>query len=261
MARTESSGVAKAGLTTGIIGTSLAGLLALRDGGLGGLLGGGNRVAEGAVAGAALSTISELQGKLAQANAERYADQVGASVFDRAIQLSNRNDDRINANLKENNIEHVRTREWIARQEAIQECLQKDIARISGNVADNSREIADMRVREQATSDAINCLAKTTDQRFDAVYKAIDCARRECGDAIALEAERRHAADQSIRCYVDATFVPGRLVMPKDSICPEVMPRYNTYTAPTDPAPATQPISGSVNVRVSPNNSGCGCQV
>lgn len=37
-------------------------------------------------------------------------------------------------------------------------------------------------------------------------------------------------------------------IVPRTAICPEVMPRYNTWTAPTDPAPATQPITGSVDV-------------
>jgi hypothetical protein len=26
------------------------------------------------------------------------------------------------------------------------------------------------------------------------------------------------------------------------------MPRYNTWTAPTDPAPATQPVTGNIDV-------------
>lgn len=33
-----------------------------------------------------------------------------------------------------------------------------------------------------------------------------------------------------------------RTVIPKDAICPEVMPRYNSFTAPTSEAPATQPV-------------------
>ncbi len=37
-------------------------------------------------------------------------------------------------------------------------------------------------------------------------------------------------------------------VIPRTAICPEVMPRYNTWTAPTDTAPATQPIVGTVDV-------------
>lgn len=51
--------------------------------------------------------------------------------------------------------------------------------------------------------------------------------------AIKLESERRVAGDQNLYCYVNATFVPGKLVMPKDSICPAVMPEYNSWTAPT----------------------------
>ena len=33
----------------------------------------------------------------------------------------------------------------------------------------------------------------------------------------------------------------------KDAICPEVMPRWNAWSAPTDNAPATQPVTGVVN--------------
>lgn len=36
-----------------------------------------------------------------------------------------------------------------------------------------------------------------------------------------------------MRCYVDGTFVPGKLVMPLDNLCPEAMARYNSWTAPT----------------------------
>lgn len=42
---------------------------------------------------------------------------------------------------------------------------------------------------------------------------------------------------KEIMCYVNATFVPGKLVMPLDNICPDAMRRYNTWTAPTTPAP------------------------
>lgn len=41
---------------------------------------------------------------------------------------------------------------------------------------------------------------------------------------------------KEILCYCNATFVPGKLVMPLSSICPEAMPRYNSWTAPTTPA-------------------------
>lgn len=34
----------------------------------------------------------------------------------------------------------------------------------------------------------------------------------------------------NLRCYVDATFVPGKLVMPLDAICPEAMPKCQSST-------------------------------
>lgn len=94
--------------------------------------------------------------------------------------------------------------------------MTASVDRIGTNVNDLNREVADMRVREQRTADAIDCLAKSTSMRFDSVYKALDCAKRECGEAI----------------------------------CPEVMQRYNNWVAPTDQAPATQPISGTINANV-----------
>lgn len=36
-----------------------------------------------------------------------------------------------------------------------------------------------------------------------------------------------------VLCYCNATFVPGKLVMPLDSICPEPMKRYNAWETPT----------------------------
>ena len=78
-----------------------------------------------------------------------------------------------------------------------------------------SKEIADMRVREAVTNARVDCLGKE--------FKA----------AIELESERRTAGDQNLYCYVNATFVPGKLIMPASSICPPAMPQYNSWTAPT----------------------------
>lgn len=51
--------------------------------------------------------------------------------------------------------------------------------------------------------------------------------------AIALESERRSCGDQNLYNYVNGTFVPGKLIMPATSICPEPMPLKNSWTAPT----------------------------
>ena len=36
-------------------------------------------------------------------------------------------------------------------------------------------------------------------------------------------------------------------IIPASAICPEMMPRYNSWTAPTAAAPATQPVTGTIN--------------
>lgn len=38
------------------------------------------------------------------------------------------------------------------------------------------------------------------------------------------------------------------LVVPRTAICPEVMERYNSWVAPTAAAPATQPVTGNINI-------------
>lgn len=53
------------------------------------------------------------------------------------------------------------------------------------------------------------------DSKFDNVYKDIECTKK------------------NILCYVDATFVPGKLVMPLDSICPAAQPATTPSTGST----------------------------
>lgn len=173
------------------------------NGGLGGLLGGGNAAV---ASGMALNAMAEKDAIIAQLKSEKYTDQQIASVY-----KANRDEkDALGDRLLEKYINPM------------------------------AQEISNMRVREAETSAAINCLSQSTSQRFDAVYKEIECAKKECGSAIALEGERRINGDNSIMCYVQGNYVPGKLVMPADSICPEVMRRYNSFTAP-----ATTESSGS----------------
>lgn len=57
----------------------------------------------------------------------------------------------------------------------------------------------------------------------------------ELKGAIKLEAERREAGDRNLYNYVNATFVPGKLVMPLDALCPAAMPLCKEEQ-PTTPA-------------------------
>lgn len=176
MAEFASKGVAGAGLGLGIAGTALGVLNGNNV--LGGLFGGG-------------SNVSTLEAELAREKAERYADSIGIETYKAAVEMSNREDAKINANYKE---------------------LAQAIAELDKKEAVNAANLA--------------CFQDGVRREFKAV-------RDEFGCALALESERRTNGDQNLMCYVNATFVPGKLVMPAANICPEPMARYNSWTAPT----------------------------
>ena len=165
-----SAGVAGAGLGLGIAGTALALLNNNNCGGgiLGNLIGGSGSLTHDS------RVISALEAELAKEKAERYADSIGIATFKEAISLSNKNDDKINANYKE---------------------LAQFIASLDKQIA----------VDRQATAD-----------NFAFLNNRIDASKKE------------------VLCYCNATFVPGKLVMPLDNLCPEAMQRYNSWTAPTN---------------------------
>lgn len=257
MSEFASKGVAGAGLGLGIAGTAL-GLLNNNCGGgvLGNLLGGGcgNRCGGCGVAPvAAAATMGHfehmesreaatLREQVATLTAQKYADNVGIQVYKEALAASNKSDDRINALLKEASQELVVTRERLARSEEQFKCLTAKVSENTGKINKLEDEACAARVREAQTLKDVECLAASVHQKIDAL-------RNETSAAIALEGERRVNGDNNIMCHVKACYVPGQLVMPLSSLCPEAMPRYNTYTAPTTPAPDT--------VSVNMANTGC----
>ena len=178
---------------------------------LGGLFGNGNTTGQMA----AVNALAEKDSIIAKLEAEKYSDKVAKEVYIQSEVDNKTLSDRL----------------------------------IDKYISPMAQEIADRRVSDARLEERINCMAKTNELQFAAVYKEIDCAKKECGAAIALESERRMAGDNNLMCYVNATFVPGKLVMPRESICPEVMQRYNSWVAPTDTAPATQPVTGTINAQ------------
>ena len=88
---TGSSGVAKAGLTLGIIGTALG---AMNNGGWGnglfnGLFGGNSRAEE------EQSTIAALESKIAKLESNRYTDYVGIDLYKEIIATAKEEDAKI----------------------------------------------------------------------------------------------------------------------------------------------------------------------
>lgn len=94
-------------------------------------------------------------------------------------------------------------------------------------LADNKQLRQDIRdelaLREQIMAGKVESLANVTTCSFNAVNTAI--------------ANLANTVNGITKCVIPAT-----------AICPEVMPRYNSWAAPTADAPATQPVTGSVNV-------------
>lgn len=107
--------------------------------------------------------------------------------------------------------------------------FRKDIA--DAIVEDRTR-IASLEAANRCLEKELALTQKIYDQKIEAV-------KHDAMGAIALESERRCNGDQNLYNWGKATFVPGELIMPASSICPEPMRRYNSYVAPTTPAPDT----------------------
>lgn len=122
-----------------------------------------------------------------------------------------------------------------------------DQAVIKGNerLYDFRKDIADAivadRDRLSRIEGKLSCNDEVSALKERLLYEKIDAVRNEARAAVALESERRVNGDQGIFGYVNATFVPGKLIMPKNRICPEPMDRYNSWTAPV--TAAAEPVA------------------
>ncbi len=147
--------------------------------------------------------LSALESELAKVTAERYTDQQTLGTAKEIFDLFRQEDAKIAAVLERTNTGLIDVGLGVARLDKEIECIKTTMAK---------------------------------DQEINSLKLAN--VKSELSGAISLESERRAAGDQNLYCYVNATFVPGKLVMPKESICPDLMPRYNSWTAPTTPAAA-----------------------
>lgn len=124
--------------------------------------------------------------------------------------------------------------------------LQSNIARLESEKYTDSVGIElykEIVAKSNSEDVKINANYKELAQFIASLDKQIAVDRQKTQDNFAFLNNRINEEAKSIRCYVDATFVPGKLVMPLDSICPEAMKRYNSWTAPTNPTTQTTPAS------------------
>jgi hypothetical protein len=185
---TGSSGVAKAALTLGIIGT---GLSALGNGGglgnLGGLLGGGTSRAE-----AEQSTIAFLESKIARLESMRYTDMVGIDLYKQTIAQVKEEDAKIGA-------------------------LQKETFAF---LIDLDKRTA-LNEQAQRLNREYDTMAR--DYMFTIMNNKIDCCCDKVSEKIACNQKLNELADAGILSFVTSNFVPGKLVLPATSICPSVV--------------------------------------
>lgn len=106
-----------------------------------------------------------------------------------------------------------------------------------------NKSIADAIVQDRERLSSLeqhnHCMNKILELKEQLLNQKIEGLQNSICSSVAIEAERRMNGDQNVFNYTNATFVPGRLVMPLNSICPPAMPRYNSWEAPTNTATTT----------------------
>jgi hypothetical protein len=179
-----SNGKANAGLTTGIIGTSLAGLLwANNNGGIGNILGGGRPAGTNCYSQSYEGKIGQLESEIAFLRSENYADKVANEVY-----------------------------------RSLESKIDTNLEKLYGFVIDLDKRTA-------LNAQGLAYENQLTNQK-------IDCCCDKANMQMAFNRQLSELADANILSYVNGTFVPGKLIMPITSICPE-------------PAQATTPTTGA----------------
>ena len=135
-------------------------------------------------------------------------------------------------------------KETVIQFKAADQKIADVVKEVTQGFVEESKEIAVLKTEVACLKTQMESNFKCLDQKLDyemkGVYKDIHCCKKEMEGALALESERRACGDKNLYEYVNATFVPGKIVMPLSSICPEPMQRYNSWEAPTAAAPAAQ---------------------
>jgi hypothetical protein len=178
---TGSSGVAKAGLTLGIIGTGLAALGGGSNGILGNLFGGNKQCAD---------EVANLEAQVAELKSMRYTDYVGIDLYKNIVATQKEEDAKI-SNLQGTLFAYIID-------------LDKRTA-LNDQAAKLNREF-DTAAR---------------DYMFTILNNKIDCCCEKAAMQAGFDKQLTELADASILSYVNSTFIPGTLKLPITSICPQ----------------------------------------
>lgn len=167
----------------------------------------------GILGGGNCNQLNALMAENANLRAEKYSDNKDAEVYTASRAENKALRDELMGFIRPLSAEAASNRERIAVLET--------------NVAKNA-EIADLREK---------LVRSELGGRIDSVAQTCGCGIAQLNNAVASLQNSVNGITQTI--------------IPQSAICPPVMPRYNSWTAPaaTDTAPATQPVSGTINVR------------
>lgn len=204
MGEFASKGVAGAGLGLGIAGTALGLLNNNCNGGLLGGLFGGNccNGARGIGMGAELQYVSDLQAKVQALEAEKTSNTNLVAAFNQTVANDKELRSELYAFIKPLSEEAAQNRVNIATLQAELKCANEK--------AELREQILEGKLREQGL--ALN-------SKIDTVAQTAKCCCEQNSAAI--------AGLQALMSKITQT------VIPTSAICPEVMPRYNSWTAPT----------------------------
>lgn len=155
------------------------------------------------------------------------ADKVGALMAE-------------NAMLKSKNYSDTTSKEVYAQTLLDNRRLRDDVFAyvkpIADEVAANRERVAVLEMQCSKNSELAELREKLVRSELGA---KIDAVASTCGCGIS-QLNNAVAGLTSTVNSITATIIP------QSAICPPVMPRYNSFTTPTDTAPATQPVSGTV---------------
>lgn len=210
MAEFASKGLANGvGIPALVLGS--LGFLGSANNGNGGILGGLFGGNNCAPQMAAMGVIAEKDAKIAELTSQKYSDNQDAVLYHATRDENEKLESRLMSYIKPLSDEAANNRERVAVLEAQQ--------------AKNS-EIADL--REKLVRSELGA-------KIDSVAQTCGCGIAQLNNAVASLQNTVNGITQTI--------------IPQSAICPPVMPRYNSYTAPTDTAPATQPVTGNIRVQ------------
>lgn len=102
-----------------------------------------------------------------------------------------------------------------------------------------AKDLLDIGVGVARMSERVQADREKVELREQIMNLKIQSLEEKLTGALALEAERRACGDQNLFGYVNATFVPGKLVMPNSHVCPG----WGAVTVTPSTAPETTPAA------------------